>query len=334
MIRAGVFGATGYTGVELIRLLGRHEQVRLSLATSRSNPGRSLSQVFPGAPEVDLIDPEQASLEKLDVVFLCLPHGQSAIVAAAALQAGARVIDLSADFRLADPNIYQEWYGLPHTAPELLDDAIYGLTETAREQLVGARLVANPGCYPTSVLLALYPLLLESAVSGQVIVDAKSGVSGAGRTPKLTTNFVEIAEDLRPYSIGRAHRHLPEMEATLAGWSDWQPKLIFSPHLVPIPRGLLSTIYVPLPSGWAESQLRDLLLETYADEPFVKVLPEGEVASMRQVNYSNQCSIGLTAANGTLIVTSAIDNLQKGAAGQALQNMNVVFGLEETAGLL
>lgn len=334
MIEAGVFGATGYTGVELIRLLRHHEQVRLSFATSRSNSGRSLSQVFPGAPEVDLIDPEQAPLEKLDVAFLCLPHGQSAKVAAAALQAGARVIDLSADFRLTDPDAYQQWYGLPHPAPELLDEAVYGLTEAAREQLVGTRLVANPGCYPTSVLLALYPMLLESAVSGQVIVDAKSGVSGAGRTPKLATNFVEIAEDLRPYSIGRAHRHLPEMEATLAGWSDWQPKLIFSPHLVPIARGLLSTIYLPLPSGWVESQLHDLFLETYANEPFIKVLPEGEVASMRQVNHSNRCAIGLTVADGTLIVTSAIDNLQKGAAGQALQNMNVVFGLEETAGLL
>jgi len=334
MIEAGVFGATGYTGVELIRLIGRHEQVRLSLATSRSNAGRNLAEVFPGAPELDLIAPDQASLEDLDVVFLCLPHGKSAEVAVAALQAGARVIDLSADFRLADPDTYQQWYGLQHPAPGLLDEAVYGLTEAAREQLVGARLVANPGCYPTSVLLALYPMLLESAVSGQVIVDAKSGVSGAGRTPKLATNFVEIAEDLRPYSIGRAHRHLPEMEAILATWSDWQPKLIFSPHLVPIARGLLSTLYVPLSSGWVEAQLHDLFLETYADEPFIKVLPEGELASMRQVNHSNRCSIGLTMADGTLIVTSAIDNLQKGAAGQALQNMNVVFGLEETAGLL
>lgn len=333
MIEVGVFGATGYTGVELIRLLRHHDQARLSFATSRSNPGRILSQVFPGAPEADLIDPAQAPLDELDVVFLCLPHGQSAEVAVAALQAGARVIDLSADFRLADPDTYQQWYGLRHPAPELLDEAVYGLTEIFREQLVGARLVANPGCYPTSVLLALYPMLLESAVSGQVIVDAKSGVSGAGRTPKLATNYVEVAEDLRPYSIGRSHRHLPEMEATLAGWSDWQPQLIFSPHLVPISRGLLSTVYVPLPSGWVESQLRDLLLETYADEPFINVLPEGELASMRQVNHSNRCSIGLTVAAGTLIVTSAIDNLQKGAAGQALQNMNVVFGLEETAGL-
>ncbi|MCZ6529706.1 MAG: N-acetyl-gamma-glutamyl-phosphate reductase [Chloroflexi bacterium] len=334
MIDVGVLGATGYTGVELIRLLGRHEQVQLKFATSRSNPDRSLAQVFPGAPDFNLIDPEHAALEDVDLVFLCLPHEQSAEAAAAALQAGTRVIDLSAAFRLADADTYRRWYGQRHPAPELLDEAVYGLTETERERLVGARLVANPGCYPTTVLLALYPLLLESAVSGQVIVDAKSGVSGAGRTPKLASQFVEVAEDLRPYSIGRTHRHLPEMEAILARWSDTKPRLIFSPHLVPISRGLLSTLYIPLRSDWVEPQLHDLYLETYTDEPFITILPVGEVATMRQVNYSNRCVIGMTEVDGTLVVTAAIDNLQKGAAGQALQNMNVVFGFEETTGLL
>lgn len=334
MIDVGVLGATGYTGVELIRLLGRHEQVQLKFATSRSNPDRSLAQVFPGAPDFNLIDPEHAALEDVDLVFLCLPHEQSAEAAAAALQAGTRVIDLSAAFRLADADTYRRWYGQRHPAPELLDEAVYGLTETERERLAGARLVANPGCYPTTVLLALYPLLLESAVSGQVIVDAKSGVSGAGRTPKLASQFVEVAEDLRPYSIGRTHRHLPEMEAILARWSDTKPRLIFSPHLVPISRGLLSTLYVPLRSDWVEPQLHDLYLETYTDEPFITILPVGEVATIRQVNYSNRCVIGMTEVDGTLVVTAAIDNLQKGAAGQALQNMNVVFGFEETTGLL
>ena len=334
MIEVGVLGATGYTGAELIRLLGRHQQVQLRFATSRSHPDRSLAQVFPGAPDFNLIDPEHAALGDVDLVFLCLPHEQSAEVAAAALQVGTRVIDLSAAFRLADADIYRQWYGQPHPATELLDEAVYGLTETERERLIGARLVANPGCYPTTVLLALYPLLLESAVSGQVIVDAKTGVSGAGRTPKLAMHFVEVAEDLRPYSIGRAHRHLPEMEAMLARWSDRYPKLIFSPHLVPIPRGLLSTLYIPLRSGWVEPQLHDLYLETYADEPFITILPVGEVATMRQVNYSNRCVIGMTEVDGMLLVTVAIDNLQKGAAGQAMQNMNVVFGMEETAGLL
>jgi N-acetyl-gamma-glutamyl-phosphate reductase len=334
MIEVGVLGATGYTGAELIRLLGRHEQARLRFATSRSNPNRNLSEVFPGAPSIELIDPVHALLEDVDLVFLCLPHGESAEVAVAALQVGTRVIDLSADFRLADPDIYQHWYGKPHPAPELLEEAVYGLTEIEREALAGARLVANPGCYPTTVLLALYPLMLESAANGEIIVDAKSGVSGAGRTPKLGTHYVEVAEDLRPYNIGRAHRHLPEMESMLAHWTDSHPRLIFSPHLVPIARGLLSTLYIPLTSGWAEAQLHDLYLETYAEEPFITILPVGEVATVRQVNRSNRCVIGMTKIDGTLVVTAAIDNLQKGAAGQALQNMNVGFGLQETAGLL
>lgn len=334
MIEVGVFGATGYTGVELIRLLERHEQARLRFATSRSNANRNLAQVFPGAPHADLLDPEHAPLEEVDVLFLCLPHGESGEVAAAALKAGTRVVDLSADFRLADPDTYQQWYGRPHPAPELLNEAVYGLTEIERKRLADTRLVANPGRYPTTVLVALYPLVLESALDGQVIVDAKSGVSGAGRKPKLGTHFVEVAEDLRPYNIGRKHRHLPEMESMLARWGDRNVRLIFSPHLVPIPRGLLSTLYIPMHSGWVESQIHDLYLETYANEPFITILPAGEVASMRQVNHSNRCAIGITQVDGTLIVTAAIDNLQKGAAGQALQNMNAVFGLEETAGLL
>lgn len=334
MIEVGVLGSTGYTGAELIRLLRRHEQVRVRFAASHSHPGRNLAQVFPGGPEIDLIAPEQAPLDRVDLVFLCLPHGASAQTAVQALEAGARVVDLSADFRFVDPATYQQWYGQVHPAPELLDTAVYGLTEIAREQLADARLVANPGCYPTTVLLAVYPLLQESAVDGRVIVDAKSGVSGAGRAPKPGNQFVEVAEDLRPYSIGRSHRHLPEMEAILALWSDSPPPLIFSPHLAPIPRGLLSTLYIPLRAGWSEKQLHDLYREIYAGEPFIRILPAGEVASMRQVNFSNRCTIGMTQVDGVLIVTSAVDNLLKGASGQAMQNMNVIFGLNETAGLL
>lgn len=334
MVAVGVYGATGYTGAELIRLLARHEHVTLQFATSRSQAGRNLAQVFPGAPAVDLIDPVQAHPDQVDAVFLCLPHGESAEVAAAALGAGATVIDLSADFRLADSDTYAEWYGHPHPAPALLRRAIYGLTEIARGELAGAALVANPGCYPTSVLLALYPLMLEGAVDGDVIVDSKSGVSGAGRAPKLSTHYVEVAEDMRPYNIGRVHRHLPEMESVLARWSETPPRLVFSPHLVPIPRGLLSTIYVPVRPGWSATALHHLFSETYANEPFINILDLDQPASMRQVNYSNRCAIGMTQVDGMLLLTAAIDNLQKGAAGQALQNMNVVFGLEETAGLL
>ena len=191
MIEIGVFGSTGYSGAELIRLIMRHDQVRLQFAASRSSAGKNLAQVFPGAPEIDLIEPEQAPLDSVDLVFLCLPHGASAQTAVQALEAGARVIDLSADFRLANSATYEQWYGLTHPAPELLEEAVYGLTEIAREELVGARLIANPGCYPTTVLLAMYPLLKESAVGGRVIVDAKSGVSGAGRTPKPGLNSLK-----------------------------------------------------------------------------------------------------------------------------------------------
>lgn len=333
MIEVGVYGATGYTGTELIRLLGRHPQLRLRFASSRSQAGQDLAQAFPGAPNVELIDPRQAELDQVELVFTCLPHGESAAVAVAALEAEVRVIDLSADFRLTDAAAYEQWYGKVHPAPQLLKQAVYGLTEVAREALPGARLVANPGCYPTSVLLALYPLLAEGAVDGQVIIDAKSGVSGAGRTPKLATQFVEVAEDLRPYNVGRTHRHLPEMEAQLAVWSEAPPRLIFSPHLVPIPRGLLSTIYAPIRSGWGAAELHELFLETYAGEPFIQILPLDQTASMRQVNHSNRCAIGMTLVDGTLLLSSVIDNLQKGAAGQAVQNLNVVMGFEETLGL-
>lgn len=334
MIDVGVFGSTGYTGAELIRLLARHEQVRLRFATSASSAGQSLANVFPGAPAVELISPAEAPLGEIDVAFLCLPHSQSAVVAVDALQAGSRVIDLSADFRLRDPDSYQQWYGVPHPAPELLSEAVYGLSEIVRDMLPAARLVANPGCYPTTVLLGLYPLVTNQVVSGTVIVDAKSGVSGAGRKPKLGTHFVEVADNLKPYNIGRTHRHLPEMEQMLSSWSEDSPKLIFSPHLLPVPRGLLSTIYVPTRSRWNLAELHKLLTVSYADEPFIEILPIGEPASLRHVNNSNRCAIGLAYADEIAIITVAIDNLLKGASGQAVQNMNIMFGLNEAMGLL
>jgi N-acetyl-gamma-glutamyl-phosphate reductase len=294
----------------------------------------SLATVYPGAPEIDLVDPNEVPIDEVDVVFLCLPHTASAPIAVAALEAGARVVDLSADFRLRDANVYREWYESTHPEPELLHEAVYGLTEITRNLMEDARLVANPGCYPTSVLLALYPLVRADAVAGSVIVDAKSGVSGAGRKPKQATHFVEVADNLKPYNIGRVHRHLPEMEQILGRWSDSPPRLIFSPHLLPVPRGLLSTIYVPLRPGWSEPTIRELYAEAYHSEPFVQLLPDGEVATLGHVNNSNRCAIGLTLADGTLIITSAIDNLLKGASGQAVQNMNAMFGLEETSGLV
>ena len=334
MIKVGVFGSTGYTGFELIRVLLRHPNVQLSFAASESSPGMSLAAVYPGAPEIVLADPKQVPIDEVDVVFLCLPHATSAPVALTALEAGVHVIDLSADFRLRDAKVYRQWYGVTHPTPELLQEAVYGLTEIARDELRNARLVANPGCYPTSVLLALYPLMREDAIVDSVIVDAKSGVSGAGRKPKLMTHFVEVADNLKPYNIGRVHRHLPEMEQVLGWWSDSPPGLIFCPHLLPVPRGILSTLYVPLRPGWKERALHELYSETYQSEPFVQLLPNGEVATLGHVNYSNRCAIGLTQVDEILILSSAIDNLLKGASGQAIQNMNVMFDFDETTGLL
>ncbi|MBN1318007.1 MAG: N-acetyl-gamma-glutamyl-phosphate reductase, partial [Anaerolineales bacterium] len=275
-------------------------------------------------------------LDQADVVFLCLPHGAAAPAAVEALNAGARVIDLSADFRLTDPAVYSHWYKVEHPAPELLDQAVYGLVEFARAELPGAKLVANPGCYPTSVLLPLQPLLKAGAFDpgSPIIADSKSGVSGAGRTPKQNTHYVEVADNFSPYSIGRVHRHLPEMEQAMNSWASNAPSLIFTPHLLPAPRGILSTIYVQLAKGWDETAIRKLYNETYDGEPFVRVLPEGKLATLAHVNYTNRCAISLTLAGQTLIVISTIDNLIKGASGQAVQNMNLMFGLDETAGLI
>lgn len=336
MIEVGIYGASGYTGYELARLVERHPVLRLRFATSVSSAGQSLGDLYPGGPDVALVAPEEAPLDEVALVFLCLPHAASAPVAVQALEAGVRVVDLSADFRLRNAATYQLWYGIEHPAPELLEEAVYGLTEYVRGQLPPARLVANPGCYPTSILLALAPALQAGAIApGQpLIADSKSGVSGAGRTPKQHTHFVEVTGNFSAYSIGRRHRHLPEMEQALHGWDAAAPDLIFSPHLLPVPRGILSTIYAPLADGWDEEKVRQLYVEQYEGEPFVQVLPAGQTASLAHALHSNRCAIGLTAAAGTLILTSAIDNLLKGAAGQALQNANVMLGLEETCGLM
>lgn len=340
MIKTGIIGATGYTGLELVGILARHPAVEVHFAASRSSAGHPLSAVHPAAPSLPLIAADEAPLGEVDVVFLCLPHAAAAPTAVAALDAGARVVDLSADFRLKDAEVYAQWYGVEHPAPHLLAEAVYGLTEFARPELVDAHLVANPGCYPTGVLLALRPLLQAGAVAGTVIADAKSGVSGAGRAPKQHTHFVEVADNFSPYKIGRAHRHLPEMEQGMKAAAPDAPPLtdalalIFSPHLLPVPRGILSTIYAPLKEGWTEGRVRSAFEELYCDEPFVRLLPPGELATLAHVNHSNRCALALTTAGQTLIMTSAIDNLVKGAAGQAVQNMNVMFGLEETAGLV
>ncbi len=340
MISVGIYGATGYTGYELIRLLARHPAVTIGFVTSESQAGRPLNHIFPQAPAYELVAAAEAPLAEVNLVFLCLPHAAAAPTAVAALNAGKRVIDLSADFRLKKQAVYEEWYKVAHPAPDWLKTAVYGLTEFARADLPQAQLVANPGCYPTSILLALQPLLAAGwPLSDPIIADSKSGVSGAGRMPRQHTHFVEVANNFSPYGIGRAHRHLPEIEQQIQTWQPDAPPLIFSPHLLPVPRGILSTIYVQLQLVVSSqysvaSEVRGLYEAAYGNEPFVDLLPEGEVATLGHVVHSNRCALGLTLAGNTLIITCAIDNLIKGAAGQAVQNMNVMMGLAETTGLL
>ena len=335
MIKAGIFGATGYTGYELVKILQRHPQVEIAFATSQSFAGQTLAAVYPQAPQLPLILGEEAPLDQVDVVFLCLPHAAAAETAVLALNHQVTVIDLSADVRLKDADTYAAWYDKAHPAPHLLADAVYGLTEFARDQLPGAKLVATPGCYPTSILLPLRPLLTAPLpITGPIIADSKSGTSGAGRTPKAGTHFIHVHNNFAPYKIGRSHRHLPEIEQGMHWFRADAPALIFSPHLLPVDRGILSTIYVNFSEAVGLDVVRPYFTQMYANEPFIHLLPDGELASLAHVTHSNKCAIGLTLAGNTLVVTSAIDNLVKGAAGQAVQNMNVVFGIEETAGLI
>ena len=335
MIRVGIFGATGYTGIELVKILARHPKAQIVFATSDSYAGKKLSDAFPCPYDLPLIAHDAAPLDAIDIAFLALPHGASADYAKRVLGAGARVLDLSADFRLHDATAYKKWYGLDHHAPELLPQAVYGLPELHREKIKPAKLIANPGCYPTSVILGLAPILRAGASDDTIIVDSKSGVSGAGRKATLSNSFVEVNENLAPYNIGRVHRHLSEMEQELQA-IDARAALVFSPHLLPVNRGILSTMYVKLNNGWNEKTLRDLYAETYHAEPFVRVLPSGQIATLAHSNYTNYCTLSIhhVAEVGQAIICASIDNLIKGASGQAVQNMNLMFGLDETSGLL
>jgi N-acetyl-gamma-glutamyl-phosphate reductase len=337
MIKVGIFGASGYTGFETLNLISKHPAAERVFATSESAAGQKLSDLYPVAWDIPLVPLADAALTEVDAVFCCLPHGASMPAVIAARRAGVRVIDLSADFRLTDAAVYQKWYGVAHEAPALLAEAVYGLTEINRTRVREANLLANPGCYPTSVLLALYPLLKAKLldVTAPIIADSKSGVSGAGRKPTLKTHFVEANENLSPYNIGQNHRHLPEMVQTIASLGGSGDKLIFSPHLVPISRGMLSTVYVSLADGLSESAAHSLYAETYAADPLVRLLPQGQLASMAHTQRTNLAALSVTWLNPRqLIICSSIDNLGKGAAGQAVQNFNLMFGLEETLGLI
>ena len=335
MIHAGIVGATGYTGYELIQLINRHPQARLVWATSQSAAGKNISDLYPTPDDIRLIRFEDAKLAQADVVFFCLPHAASMEAVARARAAGVRAIDLSADFRLPDPQVYERWYNTPHTQIELLQTAVYGLCEVNRDAITGAELVANPGCYPTSVNLGLWPLAKAGVLGQRVIADSKSGVSGAGRKLSRSSHFVEINENMAPYSIGYAHRHIPEMTMILGRYAP-DVQITFSPHLIPVNRGILSTIYITLEPDLKEGDVRDIFRDAYGGEPFMHLLPPGQPATLRHTVNTNRCAIGVTALPwpGEWIVTVSEDNLLKGASGQAVQNMNIMFGLEETAGLV
>ncbi len=333
-IHAGIYGATGYTGLELIRLLERHPDVEIAFATSESSAGQSLRQSWPLAPDLTLVASADAPLDAVQTVFLCLPHTKSAPIAANALALGVRVVDLSADLRLDDVAVYEKWYKVTHPAPELLP-VPYGLPELGRDALHGVQAIANPGCYATATLLGTAPLARCKllAAGAPIIVDAKSGVSGAGRTPKLNNLFAEVHGNFSPYNIGRAHRHIPEIEQVLAaqGQNGYGP-LVFSPHLLPTDRGIIATIYAQVTDAGA---VRGAFESIFAGEPLVSVLPSGELATLRHVVNTPYAALSITPVSDTMvIVVSALDNLLKGAASQAVQNFNLMWDLPETAGLL
>lgn len=334
-VRVGVFGATGYAGQTLMGLLRSHPRVRVAFATSERVKNDGIAESETG--RIPLIPAAEAPLDQVDAVFLCLPNGVSGGVAAKAVAAGVRVIDFSADLRLDSVDVYKTWYKLDHPAPQLLP-APYGLPEIAgvREKIESAAYVANPGCHCTATLLALYPLAAANALTADpVIADTKTGVSGAGKALKLDSMFVEVYGDVKPYNIGRAHRHVPEIEQELHKLQPDAGPLIFAPHLIPIDVGLLATVYVRLRPGWTLDRARELFTAAYQDEPLVELLPAGQVARIRDVARTNGAQVAVSAGAGdTLIVTSAIDNLRKGAASQAVQSFNLMFGLSETMGLL
>lgn len=333
--KIGIVGGTGYTGVELLRLLARHPRVELVAITSRAEAGTPVAAMFPnlrGFVDLAFSDPAQAGLEKCDLVFFATPNGVAMQQARGLHDAGVRIVDLAADFRLKDPAEWEKWYGMPHACPELLATAVYGLAEVNREAVRGASIVANPGCYPTAVQLGFIPLLRSGLVDpGSLIADAKSGVSGAGRKAETHILFAEAADNFKAYGVN-GHRHLPEIRQGLAAVAGRPVELTFVPHLTPMIRGIHATLYARVP---AAVDVQALFERSWQGEAFVDVLPAGSHPDTRCVRGSNVCRIAVHRPGGgdTVVVLSVIDNLVKGAAGQAVQNMNLMLGLPETLGL-
>jgi len=329
-MKVGIINVTGYTGVELARLLYQHPQVELASVTGRSAAGQKLAEVFPHLAGIELTI--EAELGKVDFVFSAMPHKESAKEIMPLLEKGVKVIDISADFRLKDSAEYERWYGFSHPAPQLLKEAAYGLPELYRAQIASAKLVANPGCYPTGAILALAPALKANIIKGDIIIDSKSGVSGAGRTITLPTHFSEANEDTAAYAL-EGHRHLPEIVQELGKLCPQPPSVSFVPHLVPMTRGILTTCYAPMAKKIGEKELKQLYTDFFKDAPFVRLTDSPP--HTKHTSGSNLCLVYPTIDQraGRLIVISCIDNLVKGAVGQAVQNMNLMLGLPETTGL-
>ncbi len=336
MIRASIVGGTGYTGVELLRLLAMHSEVEVAAITSRSESGLPVADLFPslrGHFDLRFSEPDLDQLAEADVVFFATPHGVAQAMVPEILKRGARVIDLSADFRIKDQLIWEKWYSQSHACPELISEAVYGLPEVNREAIRSARLIACPGCYPTSVQLGFLPLLENNLVAvNDLIANSASGASGAGRQAKVDNLHSEVSDSFKAYAAD-GHRHLPEIVQGLESFAGKSVGLTFVPHLLPIVRGIHSTLYATLLD--ASIDLQALFEDRYADEPFVDVLPQGTYPQTRSVRGSNMCRIGVVRPQegDKVVVMSVIDNLVKGASGQAVQNMNIMLGLPETCGL-
>lgn len=336
MIRVGIMGATGYTAVELIKLLLRHPEVEIVALTTRQDDQPHVSSVHRQLTNrldltLDNLTP-QLLAEKTDCVFSCLPHAASAPIVMQLLDAGVKVVDFSADYRLDDPVLYSNWYKVEHPDPERLPNVPYGLPEFFKEQIKDAPVVANPGCFPTGAVLALAPLLVDKIIEpDSIIIDSKSGVSGAGRNPKLGTHYPECNESIAAYSVGQ-HRHMPEIDFVLGKVTGKNVETIFTPHLVPMDRGILTTAYAKPNSMVNENDLIDLYREFYRDAPFVRVVDH--LPATKDTMNTNYCDVTLRVVRGRIIVISSIDNLVKGASGAAVQNMNVMYGFEETTALI
>ncbi|RNC69386.1 MAG: N-acetyl-gamma-glutamyl-phosphate reductase [Desulfuromonadales bacterium] len=339
MLKVAVVGASGYTGVELLRILHCHPEVAVTCITSEQSAGKPVADIFPTlrgryGQILENLEPVRVA-EKADFIFTALPHKAAMEVVPTFVKLGRRVVDLSADYRFSDASVYERWYE-PHMNPELLSRAVYGLPEVRRAKIKGAKLVGNPGCYPTSITLGLMPLLKQKMIdTTTIIADSKSGVSGAGRGAKVENLYCEVNDGFSAYGVGGVHRHIPEIEQELSLLAGEAVTISFTPHLVPMDRGILSTVYARLAGNTTAADLAKIFADVYEGEPFVRVLPAGSFPSTAHVRGSNFCDIGVAvdSRTGRVIVVSAIDNLVKGAAGQAVQNMNIMCGFPENLGL-